>query len=169
MVVYGTQSVTWADYPETSGWTPPSTPGGDGRSPGVVQRLLPGRGETDCLVDSGTGTVTGRAVGTCVVVLTVSKAGYDDFEATRDVTVDAGVMGAITWPNDAYASGNPCGSGDEGAVQRPDGRLPGRSGRDLLVDRFERLHGQSRERDGDRRGRRVLRGHGDLQQDGLHR
>ena len=170
-VAYGTQSgITWADY---SGNVRVGATLNAGSVTGAVQgssnAFSLATGETDCSVDSGSGRVTGRAVGTCVVVLTVTKAGYDDFGATHDVTVDAGIMGAITWPIDAYAAGGLTVPGTRALSNAPDGRLPGRSDGELLVDRFERLHRQSHKRDGDRRGQRALRGHGDLQQDGLHR
>ena len=50
--------------------------------------------------------MTGVAVGSCEITLTISATGYDDLELNNDVDIVAATMGAITWPNNAYSVGD---------------------------------------------------------------
>ena len=53
--------------------------------------------ETICTVDSTSGALTLVDQGTCRITLTVSQAGYGNFERTFDLTVNPREMGALTW------------------------------------------------------------------------
>ena len=111
-IVKGSQTLSW-----------PSNPYGTSPSVAVNETLAlvtaptAGEGDTEyrsattskCTVGASTGTVTGVATGTCTVQ--ARYKGNTNYNASiwvsaPNITVAAGTLGTISWPGNAYASGN---------------------------------------------------------------
>ena len=90
----------WGNYaPVTVGDPAADAPTLTGVTPTVgVSKMWESTTTSICRLDTSTGAVTGLDDGTCTITLTLSKTGYDSTERIYTITVQEGVMGALTEP-----------------------------------------------------------------------
>ena len=140
-VAYGTQSVTWAAYGSDVSVDSTIDAGAvSGQVAGSTLAYSVTAGSSNCSVDAGTGEVTGLAVGSCTITLTVSATGYDDADLTNDVTVITAAMGTATWAN-AYATGDLAVPGTRAVNSDPTIDSPQRGNGKLLIHNRGRMFG----------------------------